>query len=161
MPCGPFVNLPAPYAERLPRDMPPELVSFLESLEVWAHGNEKDAKADEKRYWSLKIPSLLLTASSGIAALASYRTYIIATISALGTIFVGLDTILKPGRLRGVHMVAFHDIRSLQDSIVSQWTTGRLAGKDPNALAAELIKLAQNQTASLAANLKKEEARGL
>jgi hypothetical protein len=57
-------------------------------------------------------------------------------------------------------MVAFHDIRSLQDNIVSQWTMGRLASKDPNTLAVELIKLAQKQKASIAANLKKEEASG-
>src|SRR5689334_11402463 len=48
--------------------MPPALAAQLKSLEEWAQANRSDARRDTLRFWMLKIPAILVSASSGVFA---------------------------------------------------------------------------------------------
>jgi hypothetical protein len=88
-------------------------------------------------------------------------TFITALTSAVGAICVALDGVLKPGKLYGVHITAFHDIRNLENAAISEWSSGLLENKNPSTLAAEIIKRAERQRNAIVAYLKKEEGRSL
>lgn len=142
-------------------EMPAELSRFIESLEEWARVNEKDARRDSQRFWLLKSPAIVLAAASGVVAIMHVPALLVAVMSAATTVFVTLDGIIKPGKLRGIHVMAFHDIRNLENAIASEWSEGVLRRKDLQSLAAEIIKHAETRRKAIAENLKKEEGKGL
>lgn len=136
--------------------MPSVLSERIRAFEEWAVKNEREARQDTISFWTLKIPAILVSASSGLIALAGSKM-----LAAVAGVFAGLCVLidgLKPrGQLRNAHRLAFYDLRSFQNRLVTLWQAGILEGKEPNALTADLLRQAQAELERVSAYLVKAE----
>jgi hypothetical protein len=172
-------NLPPPLASaRLPisettkQELPQNLQNQLNELEKWAQANENDAKNDAIKFWMLKIPALVLSASAGITAYFKWDL-VPVILSAIASLCVLIDGLNPNGLLRSAHHGAFLDIRSLQHrmlaqwqagvddaSMLAQWQVGVVNAKNEwerNQLAAKIINKAQMKIAKIDGFIRKAE----
>lgn len=138
----------APVSSVPSAGMPPALAGQLKSLEDWALANRSDARRDTLRFWMLKIPAILVSASSGV--FAYFKVDAIAVVAgAIASLCVLIDGLNPGGALRNVHLRAFNELRKLEDTMLSNWQVGELRGKDRNLLAAEIIERAEDEKARI------------
>jgi hypothetical protein len=136
--------------------MPQTLEDQLSELESWAQANKRDAQWDATRFWSLKIPAILVSASSGIFAHFEWQTFALIA-GAIAGVCVLIDGLNPGGMLRNVHLRALHDLRNLQNEIVATWRIGSLEATDTESLTAKIIKGVQKKTRRIAAYIKDSE----
>lgn len=136
--------------------VPEQLRCFSQEMEAWARANEGDARRDTWRYWGLKAPALLSTASSAFLVLSEHR-YIAAILSSVATTCVIIDAVNPGGQLRNAHLRAVHDLRDLQHQIMNGWRIGVLKGKARNILAAEILSNAERNRDRIAKDLRAAE----
>jgi hypothetical protein len=125
-------------AVMLDQDMPSEFREELETVGQWAIDNKKDANRDRLAFWILKIPAILGSASA--AALAHFKLDNFAMIAArAASACVLIDGLRPRGLLFSAHLRAAHELFKLHAEMISQWRTGRLNGRPPRPLAAEIL----------------------
>ncbi len=124
--------------------MPSALREEFRRVEDWAQANKKDARNDALRFWSLKIPAIVVSATTGV--LAYYKVTGMAVIAgAVGSFCVLMDGLNPGGTLRNVHLRAVNELRILQNRMRSRWDAGLLRGENPNLLAAEVIEMSAKE----------------
>jgi hypothetical protein len=130
---------PTPVA---PAGMPSELAQQMEEYRIWAEDNKSDAKRDAIRFWGLKIPAILTSASS--SALAYFNARGIAVVAgAVAAACVLVDGLNPQGALRNVHKRAYNDIAKLVADMREEWRVASLAGdiRDPAKAQAAAAKI--------------------
>jgi hypothetical protein len=162
------VQEPTPYAAPAPRattlhedafesdEIPSQLQAFVAELEEWAILNDRDARMDTLRFWSLKIPTILSSALAGVLAVTHLNT-IAAMLAAFASACVLIDAVNPGGQLRNAHLRAVHDLRGLQHRIMKNWRIGILRDKAGNCLAAEILESAQKIRDKITADLRAVE----
>jgi hypothetical protein len=136
--------------------MPPQLRAFVTELEQWAASNAQDARHDTLRFWSLKIPAGLSSASASVLALA-HLNGIAAVLGTVATACILIDAVNPGGQLRNAHLRAVHDLRDLEHHVVNEWRVADLRGKGDNLSAAEILQSAQKARDKVAADLRGAE----
>jgi hypothetical protein len=136
--------------------MPAELSSFISELEDWARLNQSDARHDTIRFWVLKVPAILSSASAGILAINHLETAA-AILAAIATTCILIDGVNPGGQLRNAHVRAVHDLRTLQHQLVNDWRVGSLRGNNTNSLAAELLLKGEKVREEVASALRSAE----
>lgn len=100
--------------------LPAILQDQLSELEAWATRNRDDARRDAIRFWMLKIPAVLVSASGSI--FAYYKLSTVSIISgAIVSFCVLIDGLNPGGVLRNIHYRAFHDLRKVQMDMQARW----------------------------------------
>jgi hypothetical protein len=136
--------------------MPTTLVDQIQNLETWAQDNKRDAKLDTFRFWMLKTPAILVSASSGI--FAHFKLDAVAVITgAIASLCVLIDALNPGGALRNVHLRAFHDLRRLEETMTSNWKVGDLRDENRDLLAATIIEAAKKEKDRIAADIRNAE----
>jgi hypothetical protein len=139
-----------------PNALPPVLAEKVRAFEEWAVKNEREAQQDTISFWMLKIPAMVISASSGLLALTGSK--LLAAIAGIvASLCVLIDGLNPRGRLRNAHRLALYDLRNFQSRLVTPWQAGILEGKEPNALTADLLKQAQVELERVSAYLVKAE----
>ncbi len=152
-PASPLDLSPLPFPDT---PVPDILKRQLSELETWALANEKDAKRDATRFWVLKIPAILVSASSGVCAYLKWE--IVSVIAAaVASLCILIDGFTRGGMLRNVHLRAVHDLRNLQHKLLAKWRIGFLKKEVADELAAEIIECAQIEREKIATYLKDAE----
>jgi hypothetical protein len=136
--------------------MPGELQSFISELEDWARLNQADARHDTIRFWSLKVPAILSSASAGVLAINHLETAA-AILASIATACILIDGVNPGGQLRNAHVRAVHDLRTLQHQLVNDWRVGCLRGTNTNNLAAELLLKGEKAREEVASALRSAE----
>src|SRR5882757_6331441 len=99
--------------------MPSPLQEQLTNLETWAQSNRRDSKLDAIKFWSLKIPAIVVAAGSGVSAY--YELKGLAVIAgAVASLCVLIDALNPGGALRNAHLRAFNELRILQERMKSE-----------------------------------------
>jgi hypothetical protein len=129
------------------------LSDFVSEIEEWAALNARDARKDTFRFWALKLPAVLSSATAGILAVGHFET-IAAVLAAIASACILIDGVNPGGQLRNAHLRAVHDLRSLQHQVVNEWRVGTLKGKSGGRLAAEILASAETLRDKVAADLK-------
>jgi hypothetical protein len=124
--------------------MPVALQEQLRGLETWALANRRDSKLDAIKFWSLKIPAIVVAAGSGVSGY--YELKGLAVIAgAVASLCVLIDALNPGGALRNAHLRAFNELRILQERMKSQWQVGFLRHQDSDSLAAWIIEGAKKE----------------
>ena len=134
-PAGPVTAAP-------PRETPPvpeQLRRFSQRVEEWALANQRDAKKDGLKFWSLKCPAILVASSTGVFASVPMPHLVPLLTGLVGSICVALDGVLQPGRLRSAHLRAVHDLRTLENHIQTEWDKATLGDNGSNGAAAKIL----------------------
>ena len=140
------------------------LAEELKHLEKWAKGNKFDSQLDSIKFWLLKTPAIIISASSGV--LAHYHLDSISVVlSGVAGAIILLDGILQPGSLRDVHYLAFFELRSLQDEVVAEWSKSSFLegdifarpSKERRVVATTLIERIQQEKKRIGKYLKDKE----
>lgn len=131
------------------------LRAFVSELEQWATSNAQDARRDTIRFWSLKIPAVLSSASAGALALAHLNG--VAVLATAASACILIEAVNPGGQLRNAHLRAVHDLRELEHHVMNEWRIGALRGKSGNLLAAEILQSAQKARDKVAADLRVAE----
>jgi hypothetical protein len=118
--------------------MPAELSEFLRELHVWASANAKDARRDTVLFWSLKLPTIVLSSGSAVAAALGVTTAPIIG-GAIASVLVVIDGVYCPGGSRNTHARAHHELQILQSRALDRWRSGCLRGEEPKSLSAKII----------------------
>jgi hypothetical protein len=126
------------FGDEVAAAMPVALKLQLIDLESWALANRRDSRRDAIRFWSLKIPAMVVSAGSGIAAYIKPSVALVA--GAVAGMCVLIDSLNPGGALRNTHLRAFNDLRILQERMKSQWQVGFLRHEDHELLAAKIIE---------------------
>jgi hypothetical protein len=134
--------------------MPIEMRQYIQGLESWALANKKDAQRDSLKFWSFKVPAIIAASVSGILGSLHLHPAIPILIGVVGGICVAFDGIVHPGKMRGFHIRALHDLRALENSIENQWNIASLRHINSNKLAAEMLESAGKKFAEIAEYLK-------
>lgn len=125
--------------------MPHQLREEFKRIEVWAQANNADARRDALRFWSLKIPAILVSATTGVFAFYGLKNFVVLA-GAVSSFCVLMDGLKPSGNLRNVHLRAVNDLRILQHNMLAQWDQGVLrGGVNPNLLAAEAIAMSAKE----------------
>ncbi len=141
--------------------MPPQMQQYVRQLESWALANEKDAKRDTQKFWSFKAPAIVAASISGVLGSLGLHPAIPILIGAVGGICVALDGVLHPGKMRGFHVRALHDLRILEHSIENQWNIASLRHVNSDELAAEILERAEKKSQEIDEYLKLGEGSDL
>jgi hypothetical protein len=137
--------------------MPEALQHEIAEIEQWAESNSRDERNDNLKFWALKIPAILVSASSGLFAFFQWKVAGLIG-GAIAGACVAIDGALRAGTLRGVHRRAVFDLRMLEEDIHSEWRTASLRKEfDPREVAAELIASAQKRKRVVAEYLRAAE----
>lgn len=139
-------------------NLPREIEHFLDTLEEWAIINQSSAKWDSIKFWSLKVPAIIGASCTGVIASLHLSPTIPAILGTMSAVFVALDGLVRPGVLHSVHTRAFHDIRSLEMSVVHQCSIRRLEGEDGPRMAAKILGDAEKKRLIIASYLRDVEA---
>jgi hypothetical protein len=137
-------------------DMPPQLQAFIGELDAWAALNERDVRRDAIRFWALKLPAILSSASAGVLALEHLGT-IAAILAAVASACVLIDAVNPGGQLRNAHLRAVFDLRELEYDVVNNWRSGSLKGTASDQLAAEILDAARKVRERIFSDLKTAE----
>lgn len=120
-PPSPVVGAPQPGGV----GMPPELIEQMEDYKRWALENKADADREGRRFWALKIPAIVTSASS--SAMAYFSAKAVAVVAgAIAAVCVLMDGLHPQGTLRNVHWCAFNDISKLVADMRDQWRVASL-----------------------------------
>jgi hypothetical protein len=138
--------------------MPSQLLVYIEELKAWAAANQRDARNDSIKFWSLKGPAILVASSSGLLATMHLPVIVSVVLGLIGGLCVALDGILRPGALHTTHIRAVHDLLNLADAIATQWNIADLSGKESRHAAAEILDNAEKKKQQIAGYLKAEES---
>jgi hypothetical protein len=136
--------------------LPDILTNEINQLELWAQRNLKESKQDSSHFWMLKVPAIVLSAAAGI--LAHINAAVTSAVSIVAGVFVGLDGYIKGGKLRAVHLRAYHELRTLQNDIQAAWKLGCLRGVESRELVATIIENTEKQKKLISEYLKGAEA---
>jgi len=109
-------------------DLPIELNKQIEAIEIWASGNEKDAKADRIKTWSLKLPAILISACSGF--IFNSNSAALTVFGIISAVLIGIDAFIHPGDLYRIHWLAFSELRNLENNIPIWWSTSMVGSDD-------------------------------
>jgi hypothetical protein len=137
-------------------EMPPELRAFIAELDAWATLNERDVRRDTIRFWALKLPAIVSSASAGVLALEHLGT-IAAILAAVASACVLIDAVNPGGQLRNAHLRAVFDLRELEYDVVNNWRIGSFKGTPPGQLAAETLEGARKVRERIFSDLKMAE----
>jgi hypothetical protein len=149
---APALAAPAAIAQ-----MPPQMQQYIKQLESWALANEKDAKRDSLKLWSLKTPAIVSASVSGVLGSLGLPPAIPILIGAVGAVCVALDGIIHPGKMRGFHVRALFDLRALEGSIENKWNIASLRHANSDELAAAILESAEQEKAEISEYLKRAE----
>ena len=119
--------------------------------------NQRDAKDDLLKFWALKVPAIAASTCAGLFVHFELNTISVIA-STLGSVFIVLDGLLRPGMLRKVHVRALYDLRDLQSEVTRQWQIGCFQKKDENELAAEILSKALEKRSQIQAYLSAAES---
>ncbi|SEH04722.1 Uncharacterised protein [Candidatus Venteria ishoeyi] len=151
----------APPRPRIPKlgekndDYPHELRSYIEELEEWSKENKKEATLDTFAFWSLKLPAIIVAATTGLWA--HYELEHISIISgSVASICIAIDGIHPRGLLRNTHLRAHHDIRSLLTIIVNKWRMRNSKAKLENIMR-EIIRDSEPKREEIAKYIREAE----
>jgi hypothetical protein len=151
---GPVEAVPHQQGVVVP-DLPQVLIDMIADLEHWAGRNSQDAKNDAVKLWALKLPAIIISASSGLLAHLRFDVGVVAGF--VVSVCVLLDGLLRAGALRTVHLRAVSDLKTLKHEIIARWRAGSLRGENLNELAATIVEHADKERRKIAAYLKAEE----
>jgi hypothetical protein len=150
---SPFAVAPArPLADPLPLDLQQQ----LRELEQWALANKKDARNDAIAFWSLKTPAILTSAGAGLLAHFGQPTVSLWA-GALATLCVLIDGVHPRGVLRNIHLSAYHDIRLLSTTMMSQWRSRKIDANNEK-VAREIIREAEKERRRIATYIRNAES---
>jgi hypothetical protein len=148
--------LAAPASPADPNTLPLVLAEKVRAFEEWAQKNEREARHDAISFWMLKLPAIVVSASSGLLALTGSK--LLAGIAGVvASLCVLIDGLNPPGRMRNAHRLALYDLRNFQSRLDTLWRAGILEGKEPNALTADLLKQSQAEQERVSLYLLKAE----
>jgi hypothetical protein len=137
-------------------EMPPELRAFIDELDAWATLNERDVRRDTIRFWALKLPAIVSSASAGVLALEHLGT-IAAILAAVSRACVLIDAVNPGGQLRNAPLRAVVDLRELEYDVVNNWRIGSLQGAPSGQLAVETLQGARKVRERIFLDLKMAE----
>ena len=120
--------------------MPRPLQDHLDEIENWALANLSDARTDAVLFWVLKGTAILVSAAAGVLAVGKRRQMLKVAAGPVASVLILADGFFAPGNLRSVHYLAYSELRALQQDMVSKWRSGILESKNPNELAASILK---------------------
>jgi hypothetical protein len=150
-------TVPHPQAVVVP-DLPQVLKDMMADLDNWAGRCYEDAKHDSRNFWSLKLPAIIISASSGLLAHFRFEVGLVAGIVA--SMCVLLDGLLRAGALRAIHTRAVFDLKTLKHDIEDRWRAGSLRGNNLNQLnqlAATIVEYNNKERNRIATYLRDEE----
>lgn len=136
-------------------DLPPVLTEMIADLEDWARRCKEDAKKDAVKFWALKLPAIVISASSGL--LAHLRIEVGAMAGIVASVCVLVDGLLRAGALRTVHVRATFDLKTLKHEIIARWRAGSLRGNSLNELVATIVEATDKERKRIATYIKAEE----
>ena len=136
-------------------DQPPVLTEMIADFEDWARRCKKDAEKDAVKFWALKLPAIVISASSGLLAHLRFDVGVVAGVVA--SVCVLLDGLLRAGALRTVHVRATFDLKTLKHEILARWRAGSLRGNNLNELAATIVEATDKERKRIATYIKAEE----
>lgn len=160
-PSAPSAPMHAPIPPSLDslEEMPANLRNQLADLEAWAVANQRDARNDAIRFWVLKIPAIIASASAGIFAF--YEWEVVPLIAgAVASACVLIDGLNPGGALKNAHYKAFFEIRELEVAMQAEWRIESYKATTPtekNALGSSIIRNAERKRGKIAEELKKAE----
>jgi len=136
--------------------LPASLEEAVQSLETWAVSNLGEAKRNGRLYWLLKIPAIVLSASSGLIIYfeSPFATQLAGTAVA---ILVAVDGLRPPGRLRDIRYRAHAELRHLENRMIAQWRS-RPVGANSDEVLRRIIAEAQSERDRISAYLLEVEA---
>jgi len=142
-----------------PLEMPVEMLQYIQQLEIWALANKRDAKQDTIKFWSFKAPAIVAASVSGIlGSFHNLNPIVPILIGVIGSACVAFDGIVHPGKMRGFHNRALHDLRTLENSIEIEWNISKLRHTNSDELAAKILETAEVKRLEIAAYLKYGES---
>jgi hypothetical protein len=152
-------RLQKPLCRPARRSVPPppsQLSHQMRALRCWAESNRLLARSDLVKFWALKLPAILVSATAAVLAhLGLNDTSVVAGAMAAAC---GLIDGLNPrGAQRSCHLRAQNEINSLVVSMASQWRIGALRGEDANTLAAFIIDQSECERKRISAYLNTAE----
>jgi hypothetical protein len=124
-------------------------------LEAWAVANKKDAAKDSLLYWSFKGPAIAVSSSAVLIASLESPTFSKVS-AAVVAMLVTMDGLVKPGRLREVHHLAYSELRNLQQRCYSKWLS-RPTAEESETAARRIIAEAQAERERIAKYVQKGE----
>jgi hypothetical protein len=146
-----------PEGEDLVVPPPPQVLQeAIQTLEHWARRNDEEANKDGRKFWVLKLPAILVSASSGLLAHLRVEAGIAAGV--LASVCILLDGLIRAGDLRSVHLKAVAEIKLLKHEIQGNWTAGYLRGGNLRELVAGIVEDSEKEKRRIAAYLKAAEA---
>lgn len=154
------MSISPPPSPKHDTNMPSAMSDELHDLEDWAAQNLRDSRQESFRYWLLKLPALLASASAGIFAYLQWNMTALI-VGALGSICVLIDGLYPSGILRNAHLRAHHDLRALQQRMTNEWRIASLEHKphagDQDAMAIQILKGAQEEKNRIGAYIRDVE----
>jgi hypothetical protein len=114
----------------------------------WAEANRKDARNDALAFWSLKVPAILAAASAGVVAHFELTSLGVVA-GAIASLCVIVDGVHPRGMLRNTHLKAFHDLRSLVTTMMTEWRA-RDGRSKPVTVARKIIRDAEAERQRIA-----------
>ena len=118
--------------------LPDVLANEMSRLEKWVESNEKDFKHAQKMFWVLKAPIICVTASTSVFASFGLKTEGIIA-GGIAAVLISVESKNPYAIIRTNCDLAIHELRQLEQEIVSRWNSGYLNGKEPKSLTAEII----------------------
>jgi len=127
---------------------PPRILQeAIQTLEDWARRNNEEAKKDGRKFWALKLPAILVSASSGL--LAHLRVHAGIAAGVLASVCILIDGLVRTGDLRLVHLKAVAEIKLLKHEIQASWTVGYLRGDDVRVLVVRIVEDSEKEKKDL------------
>jgi hypothetical protein len=143
-----------PHPDRIPLIIRNRIDFYKE----WANDNKKDARNDRIAFWSLKLPAIIISVSSGIFAYFDMQLFTLLG-GTIASLCVLIDGLRHPGMLYNVHIQALHDLRELQMKIRTRWQIGVLEDKDRKKLQVEILKMCDKERRRIKDYLMKAETK--
>ncbi|WP_332776484.1 hypothetical protein [Polaromonas sp.] len=153
---GPAINpkAPAEWGKRAHE----LLQEQIDSINLWANKNRREAKWESFWFWVLKVPVIVASAGYGLM-LNLNLNWELALAGAVSAACVLIDGLYRPGNLRNFHHRAYFELRMLADDLSDQWKAALLKfDGDINSVAAFLIEDARKRKAQIAGYLADAEA---
>lgn len=160
-PCAPE---PEPLASPISAATPKEagnlahelLQGQINSINLWADNNRREAKWESFWFWALKVPVIVASAGYGLIPKDGLELALAGAVSAACVL---IDGLYRPGSLRNFHHRAYFELRMLANDLSDQWKAALLKSDgDLNGVAAGLIEDARKRKAKIAGYLADAEA---
>lgn len=150
-PVGPLSDIPPAAAPAERSKLAHELLQGqIDSINLWADNNRREAKWESFWFWALKVPVIVATAGYGLIP-AGWELALAGAVSATCVL---IDGLYRPGNLRNFHHRAYFELRMLADDLSDQWKASLLkSGGDLDSVAAHLIEDARKHKAKIAGYL--------